>query len=83
MMMFTLCTFLGSCFISLCSVCKAEASEFFVSPEGRPDGDGNKERPLDFATALSERSPAKPGDTIWLLDGVYKGGFTNTLQTYS
>ena len=80
MMMFTLCTFLGSCFISLCSVCKAEASEFFVSPEGRPDGDGNKERPLDFATALSERSPAKPGDTIWLLGGVYKGGFTSTLK---
>jgi hypothetical protein len=57
-----------------------QAREFFVSPEGQIDGDGSKEKPLDLAMALSEKSPVIPGDTIWLMGGTYKGGFTSKLK---
>lgn len=57
----------------------AAAREFFVSADGLPAGDGSKRQPLDLATALSEKSPARPGDTVWLLGGVYKGTFTSHL----
>ncbi len=42
--------------------------ELYVSPEGRADGDGSKENPLELQTALLS---ARPGQTIRLLDGVY------------
>lgn len=57
----------------------ATARELFVSPAGVAGADGSKERPLDLATALSEKSPARPGDTVWLLGGVYAGAFTSHL----
>ena len=31
---------------------------------------------MDLATALGAKSPAGPGDTVWLLGGTYRGGFT-------
>jgi hypothetical protein len=52
------------------------AAELYVSPDGKPDADGMKARPLDLATALGAKSPARPGDTVWLLGGTYHGGFT-------
>jgi hypothetical protein len=46
-------------------------AELHVTP-GAPDtGQGSRSRFLDIATALSARSPAKPGDTIWLAGGTY------------
>jgi hypothetical protein len=57
----------------------AATSDLFVSPDGRPDNDGTRARPFDLATALSSRSPAQPGATIWLEGGVYKGGITSVL----
>lgn len=53
---------------------------WYVSPFGTPDGDGGPDRPLDLATALSANSPARPGDTIWLRGGVYRGGVTSHLE---
>lgn len=44
-----------------------------VSPKGTAAGDGSAERPLDLATALSARGPAKPGETILLEGGTYEG----------
>jgi len=55
-------------------------SSFYVSPEGRPDGDGSKGRPWDLATALAHPPAVKPGDAIWLLGGTYRGGFTSRLK---
>jgi hypothetical protein len=58
----------------------AGGAEFHVTPGGNPRNNGRKDRPLDLATALSERSPAKPGDTIWLHEGTYTGSFTSELK---
>ncbi len=44
-----------------------------MAPNGTPDGNGSKERPWDLATALAQPSAVKPGDTIWLRGGTYKG----------
>ncbi|MGH9839383.1 MAG: CAP domain-containing protein [Blastocatellia bacterium] len=52
----------------------------FVAPDGKADNLGSKERPLDLATALSRKGPAKPGDTIWLRGGVYRGEFDSTIS---
>lgn len=53
--------------------------EFHVDPVGTRDNKGTRERPLDLATALSKDSPARPGDTIWLHQGVYTGTFVSHL----
>ncbi len=63
----------------------ATQAEFYVAPNGRPDGDGSKERPWDLATALAQPAAVKPGDTIWLRGGTYLGpglggGFASYLQ---
>jgi hypothetical protein len=51
-----------------------------VSPTGTSTGDGSPSRPLDLATALSAAGPVKPGDTVWLHGGVYRGTFHSTLS---
>lgn len=56
-----------------------EARELFVSPDGVATAEGSRRRPLDLAAALGEQSPARPGDTIWLLGGTYAGAFTSHL----
>src|SRR5215813_4858252 len=33
----------------------------YVAPKGSPNGNGTLEHPLDLATVLSDRSPARPG----------------------
>lgn len=53
----------------------------FVAPNGKSSGAGTQNDPLDLQTALSSStSPANPGDTIWLAEGVYKGSFTSTIS---
>lgn len=54
-------------------------TEFYVAPNGRPDGDGSKERPWSLKTALSHPEVVEPGDTIWLRGGTYRGAFTSKL----
>jgi len=58
----------------------AELPGIYVAPNGSPKGNGTPERPLDLATALSARNPARPGATIWLRGGVYRGAFTSQLS---
>jgi hypothetical protein len=58
----------------------ALAAEFFVSPEGTPQGNGSREHPWDLATALAQPETVKPGDTIWLRGGTYRGGFVSRLE---
>jgi hypothetical protein len=45
----------------------------YVSPTGTRDGNGSKDKPLDIFTAISEASPARPGDVILLNGGIYEG----------
>jgi len=56
-----------------CLLGRAFARELYVSPTGTPTNDGSQEKPLDLTTALSARSPARPGDTIYLMAGTYEG----------
>jgi hypothetical protein len=51
----------------------------FVSPGGEPANDGSFDRPLDLQTALAAAGPARPGDTIWLRGGVYRGTFVSAI----
>lgn len=53
---------------------------WYVAPDGRPTGSGTEESPLDLVTALSTRSPARPGDIVWLTGGVYRGSFDSHLR---
>jgi len=56
------------------------AAEIHVALDGTPDGDGSRARPLDLPTALSITSPAKPGDTVVVAPGTYRGGFVSRLE---
>jgi hypothetical protein len=51
-----------------------------VEPDGKADGDGSLERPLDLATALGATSPAQPCDTVWLRGGEYQGPFVSVVK---
>src|SRR5690348_6415686 len=54
---------------------------FYVSPGGSPGGDGSRGRPWDLATALrAGAARVQPGDTIWLLGGVYHGAFRSSVS---
>jgi hypothetical protein len=53
--------------------------EFFAAPEGTADGDGSPESPWDLATALGHPVTLRPGDTIWLRGGTYRGSFRSYL----
>ncbi|HEX8116261.1 MAG TPA: hypothetical protein VF521_03245, partial [Pyrinomonadaceae bacterium] len=57
----------------------ARGAQFYVAPDGKAEGDGSRNRPWDLASALSKQSKAKPGDTIWMRGGAYKGSFKSRL----
>lgn len=52
--------------------------DWHVAPNGRPTNAGTRERPIDLASGL-DGSRIKPGSTVWLSEGVYRGPFTSTL----
>jgi len=56
------------------------ATEFFVAPDGATTADGSKERPWNLATAVSHPQSVRPGDTIWLRGGTYRGGYLSELK---
>lgn len=45
---------------------------WYVSPQGRPENPGSADEPWDLASAVSGRQRVTPGDTIYLLEGVYR-----------
>jgi hypothetical protein len=53
-------------------------NEWYVSPKGRTDGSGTQASPWDLATAL-RGAHVRPGDTILLRGGVYRGPFESAL----
>jgi len=53
------------------------AREFFVAPAGLPRNAGTADSPWDLRTALNNaRGIVQPGDTVFLLDGTYRGHFS-------
>lgn len=55
----------------------AQARDVYVAADGQATGDGTKAHPLDFNSALNDGS-VKPGDTVWLAAGDYKGAFAQS-----
>jgi len=68
---------LGLCLVLALAGVSA-AKDWYVSPTGTPTGDGTQANPLDIFTALSAKSPAQPGDTIYLMGGTYEGKIVTT-----
>jgi hypothetical protein len=58
----------------------AGAAEWHVTPQGKDTGDGTKANPWDLQTALKQPKDVKPGDTIWMHGGTYKGPFVSSLK---
>ncbi len=62
----------------------AYATDFHVRPTGTPSGDGSDAAPWDLVTALRGPSAVRPGDSIWIHSGTYRGAapslFTSTLN---
>jgi hypothetical protein len=58
----------------------ARSAEYFAAPHARPFARGTRSDPFDLAAALSAPQTIRPGDTLWLLEGVYRGHFTSRLR---
>ena len=56
------------------------ATEFHVTPSGGAQGKGSIEEPWNLTTALVATDVVKPGDTVWLHAGTYRGGFVSRLS---
>jgi hypothetical protein len=65
--------------IGLAFVTQAVSLDFYVSPAGTPTGNGTQAAPWDLATALAHPPVVRPGDTIWLRGGTYRGPFASSL----
>lgn len=48
------------------------ALEWYVTPDGKPQGRGTREAPWDLESALASQPRVGPGDTIWIAGGTYK-----------
>ena len=59
-------------FISTMADRSADARDIYVAPQGKPDGRGSRESPLDLVTVLAGKGGVAPGDTVWLLPGTYR-----------
>jgi hypothetical protein len=64
---------------ALALVARGSAAEFHVTPTGTSVGTGSLTSPWDLRTALNQPAIVKPGDTIWLHGGRYRGRFTSNL----
>lgn len=68
------------CAARLCWLGSVHAAEFFVSPKGEGSNPGTRERPWSLEHGLSKAASVKPGDTVWLRGGVYRGKFKSELE---
>lgn len=51
----------------------------YVSVNGTPQGNGSRKNPWDLQTALNQPPQIKPGDTIYIDPGIYRGTFISNL----
>jgi len=63
--------FLG-CLLLVVACGSIQASEWFIAANGSPQNDGTRARPWDIRSGLDGSHPVKPGDTVWLRQGIYK-----------
>lgn len=56
------------------------AADFYVSPTGQSSGNGSQSSPWSLTAALAHPSSVRPGDTIWLRAGTYRGAFESRLR---
>jgi hypothetical protein len=59
------------------------STQWYVAPDGTPDGKGTLDSPWDLPTALAQgpgRTEVTPGNTIWLRGGRYTGNFISDLN---
>ncbi len=61
------------------TVWPVEAAEFHVTPNGSPKGKGTLTDPWDLGTGLVATDIVKPGDTLWIHEGTYRGGFVSRM----
>ena len=52
----------------------------FASPSGTPTAEGTEADPLDLNTALLNNDKVQDGETLWLMEGTYRGTFTSELR---
>ncbi len=62
------CLLMVLCWTSLAAGA-AEAAEWFVAVDGKPDAVGSKDAPWDLESTLSGRQKVSPGDTVWIAAG--------------
>ncbi len=68
-------------FVALFVLLRAtHGADLYVAADAAADGDGTKEKPWSLTVALAHPPALKPGDTIWVQDGLYRGGFSSTLK---
>ena len=70
---------LAGCLTVLLVALPVEAAQFHITPDGTPKGKGSRTEPWDLATGLNAADVVKPGDTVWIHAGIYRGGFTSRL----
>ena len=58
----------------------AAAADFHAAPDGSSRGNGSAAEPWDLTTALLATEVVKPGDTVWIHAGTYRGGFVSRLS---
>jgi hypothetical protein len=56
--------------LAVCAIPPMDAATYTVSPEGKDDNEGTVSSPWSLAQA---NASARPGDTVILLGGIYKG----------
>lgn len=58
----------------------ADRVGYYVSPNGSSGAAGTRSSPWDLASVLSGSRNVRPGDTVWVLGGTYRGAFVNYLN---
>ncbi|MDG5799812.1 T9SS type A sorting domain-containing protein [Marinilabiliaceae bacterium ANBcel2] len=64
----------------LLMACYSKADSFYVMVNGSSKGEGSYSSPWDLQTALNHPSSLKPGDTVWIAGGTYRGTFISRIR---
>ena len=55
------------------------AHQHYVAADARADGDGSRLRPWRLETMFQRAAAVRPGDTVWVHGGTYRGQFVSRL----
>jgi hypothetical protein len=65
---------------AFCLCLSVQGAEYFAAAGAGPGGEGTRALPWTLSEALSGEKSIGAGDTLWLLSGVYRGGFSCELR---